>query len=124
MTGSRRVFVVDDEPVIADTLQAILKQWGFEAFCFTDPMMALKAAALTPPQVLLTDVIMPKLNGVEFAILFKALCPECQILLMSGHNLADGLLQEAENRGHAFRILAKPFQPDVLRELISTEAQT
>ena len=54
----RVVFVVDDEPIIAQTLATILNQAGFAAFAFDHPDKALSAAATTPPDLPLSDVAM------------------------------------------------------------------
>jgi CheY-like chemotaxis protein len=53
------VFVVDDENVIASTLATILKQSGFEATAFTNPLEALDATRLKTPDLLISDVMMP-----------------------------------------------------------------
>jgi len=79
------VFVVDDETLIATTLTAILKNSGFDALSFTDPLDALLAAESQCPDVLLSDVMMPQLNGVDLGVQFKAIHPKCKVLLFSGH---------------------------------------
>ena len=62
------VFVVDDEPMIAMTLRLILMAHGFDARSFTDPLDALSAAHSMPPDLLISDVAMPHINGYELAI--------------------------------------------------------
>ena len=58
-----RIIVVDDEPVIAETVVEILNQEGFEATAVTDGDSAVELAKTVVPDVLLSDVIMPGLNG-------------------------------------------------------------
>jgi CheY-like chemotaxis protein len=108
------VFVVDDEKVIASTLAAILESSGFTAKAFVDPMEALRAAETRCPDIMLTDVVMPQLNGIDLGIQFKAMYPECRILLFSGQAVTGDLLNEAKREGHHFDILAKPVHPNEL----------
>jgi CheY-like chemotaxis protein len=68
-TRSRqRVFVVDDENIIASTLALILQHKGFDATPFTKPFEALRAACSQAPDLLVTNVVMPLLSGIELAI--------------------------------------------------------
>ena len=110
-TGRLRIFVVDDETVIASTLATILQQSGFDAVAFSQPMEALKASRLNAPDLLISDVIMPLLNGVDLAILVVKDCPGCKVLLFSGQASTVNLLEEARVAGHQFEILDKPIHP-------------
>jgi CheY-like chemotaxis protein len=67
-----RVFVVDDEHVIASTLAAILTLHGYSATSFTSPQEALAAARSSAPDLLISDVLMPGFSGVDLAIQIKA----------------------------------------------------
>jgi CheY-like chemotaxis protein len=106
-----RIFVVDDEPVIASTLAAILKLHGYATTSFTSPLEALAAARISAPDLLITDAMMPGISGIELAIQIKAQCPECKILLSSGQAATYDLLQDARRRGHNFQLLDKPVPP-------------
>jgi CheY-like chemotaxis protein len=75
------VFIVDDEQVIADTLTTILQKNGFTATYFTDPLEALVAARNEAPDLILSDVMMPGLSGVELAMAIHRDCPNCKIML-------------------------------------------
>jgi DNA-binding NtrC family response regulator len=77
------IFVVDDEHVIASSLGAILKLHGYTSTSFTSPLEALAAARARAPDLLISDVVMPGLSGVDLAIQIKAECPACKILLFS-----------------------------------------
>jgi DNA-binding NtrC family response regulator len=105
------VFVVDDEPVIASTLAAILNASGFRATAFTSPEDAIKAAEREGPSLLISDVVMPGMNGVELAIHLKSLCPKCKVLLFSGQAATREIIDLARNAGHDFELLAKPIHP-------------
>ena len=113
-----RVFVVDDESIIALTLAMILSKKGFEAHAFTLPLEALKLAHEIPPDLLITDVVMPLLSGVELAIRIRELCPSCKVLLFSGQAATVDLLAKAGASGHHFEVLSKPVHPaDLLKKI-------
>jgi DNA-binding response OmpR family regulator len=112
------VFVVDDEHIIAETLTTILQQSGFAAKSFTDPREALSAARDETPDLLLSDVMMPELSGVDLAIAIRQQCPVCKVLLFSGQAGTMDLLSKAREQGHDFHLLPKPIHPaDLLRRI-------
>ena len=116
--SSFHVFVVDDENVICTTIAMILRSTGIDAVPFNHPLDALEAARLRPPDLLLTDVVMPDLNGIELALLVTKLCPDCKVLLFSGQASTVDLLEAATEAGHKFEILAKPIHPtDLLAQI-------
>ena len=115
-----RVFVVDDEAVIADTLGTILRMKGFDAHPFTLPLEALRAAYELPPDLLITDVVMPLLSGIDLAIRVRESCPNCKVLLFSGQAATVDLLAKAGASGHHFDVLAKPVHPADLLKKIET----
>lgn len=116
-----RVFVVDDEETIASSLAMILHlHGGLHATSFTDPLEALDLAQSEKPDLLISDVMMPHLSGVDLAIRFKVVCPGCKVLLFSGHTATRQLVKEAESRGYAFELLEKPVHPaDLLGKIRS-----
>ena len=109
-----RVFVVDDEPMIAATLEMILRQSGFDAHYFTVPEYALIAAAETPPDLLITDVMMPMLTGIALSLRIRERCPDCKVLLFSGVASGVDLVATAREAGQHFELLVKPVHPSVL----------
>ena len=115
-----RIFVVDDEHAIATTLALILNQLGFDAIAFTHPVRALEAAGTGQPQLLLTDVVMPELTGIDLAVKMLEMLPSCKVLLFSGMQDTAQLLDQCTARGHTFPILAKPIHPNELVSEIRT----
>ena len=109
-----RIFVVDDEPVISSTLAAIFNMNGYLARSFTDPIEALAAAQSDAPDLLISDVTMPGLSGVDLAIQMRARHPMCKILLFSGQAGTLDLLENARAQGHDFHLLLKPVHPTEL----------
>jgi CheY-like chemotaxis protein len=113
-----KVLVADDERVIADTLAMILNQSGFEARAVYSGEKALELAATFLPDMLISDVIMADLNGIDAAIQMRALMPKIKILLFSGQAATADLLEKARTQGYEFEILAKPVHPqDLLNKL-------
>lgn len=108
------VYIVDDETVIAETLTTILRRAGFAARFFENAHVAMKASESAPPDLLITDVMMPDMNGVELAIHFRNKCPECKILLLSGKAASADLLEGARTNGYEFEFLLKPVHPTEL----------
>jgi DNA-binding NtrC family response regulator len=66
------------------------------------------------PELLLSDVVRPELNGVELAIKLHLLCPEFNVLLISDQAETDDLLHKARKAGHNFELLPKPLHPLIL----------
>ena len=108
------IYVVDDQNTVAETLTAVLIRAGFSATAFNDPDAALVAISAVRPDIVLSDVIMPGMTGIELAIRVRQMHPECKVLLLSGHFETDDLLEKASREGHSFDILPKPFHPDEL----------
>jgi len=117
-TKKPRVLVVDDERVIADTLAIILNQAGFDASAVYTGNGAVDEARKVRPDLIISDVIMPDMNGIEAAIHIRGFLPGCKILLFSGQAATADLLDSARAKGHEFEILAKPVHPqDLLAKL-------
>lgn len=113
-----KVLVADDERVIADTLAIILNQSGFEATAVYSGEKAVETAESLRPDMLISDVIMTDLNGIDAAIKIREMLPKCKILLFSGQAATADLLDRAQGQGHQFEILAKPVHPqDLLAKL-------
>ena len=113
-----RVLIADDEQVIANTLAIILNQSGFEARAVYSGESAIEALETFQPNMLISDVIMAGMTGIEAAIKVRSRLPQCKILLFSGQAATADLLEKAREQGHEFEILAKPVHPtDLLAKL-------
>jgi DNA-binding NtrC family response regulator len=110
----KRVLVVDDERGIADTLVLILNESGFEARAAYDGKNAIREVLASCPEILLSDVLMPGVNGVEAAKLALGHCPELKVILFSGQAASLDLVDKANEAGFHFQLLAKPIEPEDL----------
>jgi len=117
MSGShiqRRIYLVDDEHLIVSTLARILCLRGFDATGFTESLLALEAARSEAPDLLISDIVMPQLSGIDLAIQVQGDCPGCRVILFSGQANLDDLLEVRGDKARGFELLAKPIHPDVL----------
>jgi len=115
MPGTKpRVIVADDEEVIANTLEMILNQAGFEARAVYSGEKALELTQSFAPDMLISDVIMQGITGIETAIRMRTMLPSCKVLLFSGQACTANLLEEARVQGYEFEILSKPVHPSDL----------
>ncbi|HWG20938.1 MAG TPA: response regulator [Terracidiphilus sp.] len=117
-TQSLRVLVVDDEPAIADSLAEILRYNGHQAAAEYNAEQAILTAGSLDPQVLISDVIMPDMNGIELANYFALHFPGCKVLLISGSETTTGLLNDAKRHGHEFAFMQKPIPPQLILDFL------
>jgi DNA-binding NtrC family response regulator len=122
MPGKKlRVSVVDDEVLIAWSFEMVLCNHGFDASFFTEPIQAIQAARYYAPDLLISEVSMPVLSGIEMAFGVQKQCPNCKVLLLSGHPDTTDLLTASRARGRTFEVLPKPIHPTaLLREIQAT----
>ena len=118
--GGRRILIVEDEKVVADTLGQILAANGYEIRIVYSAEDAVTLISTWPPDVAILDVMLPKMNGIDLALILKENLPECHALLFSGQPSVEVLMQKAKDEGHQFEILAKPVHPTVMLDTIST----
>jgi CheY-like chemotaxis protein len=107
----RRVLVVDDERVIADSVAAILNRSGFRAISRYSGAQAIESIHEECPDIIVSDVVMPDLNGIQLAKAVRTLCPKARIVLFSGNVETTSLLDGASLDGYFFEILQKPIHP-------------
>ena len=112
------VLVVDDDQLVADTLSIVFKRAGYNVRTAYDGEGALAIASVEQPDILVTDVNMPFMNGVDLAMTLLQTAPECKVLLFCGlAALAD--LTEARAAGYDFPIQIKPVHPTELLQNVA-----
>jgi CheY-like chemotaxis protein len=115
-----RILVVDDEKLITDTMTEILEGAGFLVAAAYDGWSALDLASRFQPDYLLSDVLMPKMNGVELAIAIRNMYPAVRILLFSGQAGISEILQSGQRQGFQFELIPKPIHPTRLIERLNS----
>lgn len=113
------ILVVDDEPIVADTLADILIRSGYTAMTAYDGESALETAALIPPDLLIANDVSLPVSSVDLAIAVKSESPECKIILLSGKQSA-AKLKWAQSGDTHLSLLSKPVHPaDLLSKVTS-----
>lgn len=112
-----QIFVVDDETMVGEVVEAILNLEGFEARFFSDPQKALDAFqdSERKPDLLLSDFVMTPMNGMELIMRCKAESPDLRTILYSG-NVGEDIVRQYNVKPNAF--LTKPFLPKTLIRLV------
>jgi len=120
-TTAPTVLVVDDESSILQTLEILLRGEGFTPVCVLGGMAALARLPQVRPDIVLTDVRMPQVDGVEVLAAARAADPEVPVILMTAQASLQTAVQ-AVNAG-AFYYLQKPFRNDELLAILRRAAE-
>ncbi|MEJ2031449.1 MAG: response regulator [Deltaproteobacteria bacterium] len=120
MTADRnppfRLLVVDDEPIVGKRLQQVFSKMGLEVEVFTSAMPALTAMAERPFDVVVTDLKMEGMDGMEVLARVKRSNPETRVIIITGYAEQE-TAKAAFNQG-VFDFIAKPFRLDDLKRVI------
>jgi DNA-binding NtrC family response regulator len=113
------IYVVDDESMIGEVVEVILKLKGFHPKFFTDAEFALQALEkeTAKPDLLLTDFLMHPMNGMELIERCKRVQPELKTILYSG-NVGEEIMQYYSVKPDGF--ISKPFLPDTLVSIVKS----
>jgi two-component system response regulator AtoC len=106
---SGRILIVDDDESLRESLQLVLSAEGYEAVCAADAEDALRQLEISTPELVLCDLRMPGMDGLELLPQLVRRLPESTVILMSAYGTGE-LAIEAMKRG-AYDYLAKPFAP-------------
>lgn len=105
---SKRIMVVDDDVDVCETLFSIIASGTRHAVeRYTDPVQALEQVRQAPCHLVLTDIVMPRLDGLSFAREVKAASPGTEVIVLTGYPSAENAMGAMQNQACAF--LAKPF---------------
>ena len=105
--SARRILVVDDEPRICSLLTDILSDQGYRVETAGDGVAALQSVVATPPDLVLLDVDLPRLRGVETLAAIQGLAPATKVIMISGK--ADEREARQALAAGAFDYIGKPF---------------
>jgi PAS domain S-box-containing protein len=116
-TATGNVLLVEDDNALRDLACTFLRDAGFHVAVAADPRAALDLAAIERADVLVTDVIMPGMNGRELADALRGLLPTLRVLYVSGYT--DTILQKIPELKASETFLQKPFSGALLVEKVS-----
>lgn len=114
ISSGARVLIVDDERVIADSLAWIFALHGYETRAAYSAEQAAEIVSQWQPALVILDVVLPGMNGIDFAIQLNKPDPACRVLLFSGQLVTSSLVEAAQKKGHDLEVVAKPVHPTVL----------
>ncbi|HKF21057.1 MAG TPA: response regulator [Candidatus Angelobacter sp.] len=117
----RKILVVDDDEFIAEALRLILEVYGYTTQSAHSASQAVAQAQEFRPDLLLSDVMMPGMNGFEAGALIKRHCPDCFLLFFSGHTAEpefSRMSDDLKGKGYSFEVLRKPLDPGLLLDRI------
>lgn len=117
-----RVLVVDDERGARMTLEVPLRLSGYEVMALADAGEAIKIAQKEPFDLLLTDVYMPGIGGLELVRWFREFSPETKIIVMTGQGSLETAMQAVEQG--AIDFIAKPFDIKDVLALVRRATET
>jgi DNA-binding NtrC family response regulator len=110
------VLLIDDEPIVGQRLKGTLEKLGCEVDVFQDPVKALDRIREKGFDIIVTDVMMPDVNGIQILEAAKAVNADAKVIVITGFATSD-LARECMEKG-AFDMIAKPFKPSDLRSLV------
>jgi len=116
--ASKRVLVVDDEPDTRALIWDILSEEGYDVHLCSGGERALEYLERRPFDLILTDIKMPGMSGVDLLTRIRAKAPDVRVILMTAYASLDTAIQAV--RGQAFDYLVKPFDLDDFRRRVSS----
>ena len=116
-----QVLVLDDEPIVGKRLQPALAKVGCDVEVFESPRPALERIEAKRFDVVVTDIRMDEVDGIEVLEKVLARWPETRVIMITGYATVE-VAREAMAKG-AFDFIAKPFKPQELRDVIAKAAE-
>ena len=116
MEKAYSVMILDDEPIVCERLRSTLEKVNLDIETFTDPNEAIKRFAEKKFQILITDLKMKELDGIEVLKLVQKVSPETKVIIITGFATVEKA-REALKIG-AYDFIAKPFKLSQLRDLV------
>lgn len=116
----RRILIVDDEAEVTGSLAAIFRRHEYDVRVADSAEAAIEAVAAWQPDLAIVDVQLPRMNGIDLAMVIRDSHPGCRLVLFSGQQTTQAVLEEAAKKGHLFEILAKPVHPMFMLDYVSS----
>lgn len=114
MIKSSKIVVVDDDKIVTSALKTLFRVEGFlDAHYFNDPREAIEFLKLEKPDLILSDFLMPEMNGFEFLSAAKEIYPEVSMILLTGYADKENAIK-AINEIELYKYIEKPWDNDDL----------
>ena len=108
-----RILIVDDEADSRDALAELTQRWGYDVQTASDGTEALRRAIEWHPDVILTDLVMPNMDGLWLLRALRAELPECPVVLLTGRGTIQTAVQAIKEGAYDF--IEKPLEVPRLR---------
>jgi two-component system, OmpR family, alkaline phosphatase synthesis response regulator PhoP len=116
----KKILIVDDEQAIANSLSWVLEMEGFETSIAYSGEEAVEKALSFKPEILICDIRMAGISGIEAATQIRETLPACHVILISGHVFLPDLAAGGAGSKPSFDFLSKPVHPRVLIKKLRT----
>ena len=115
---AERILVADDDPSSLEGLRVLLAIWGYEVETASDGWVALQKISAAEPKAVITDVVMPKLNGLELLRALRIERPGMPVIVLTGQGSLDTLLRARQQGAYAY--LLKPVDVGRLKRVLAS----
>jgi len=116
MSNKVEIVIIDDEKIVCNRLKRVFSKEGYEVVAFLRGQEALKYITLNHPAIVLLDLKLPDIDGLEILEKIKSISPETEVIIMTGYASIETAV-EAIKKG-AFHYLTKPIKLEELKLLV------
>jgi len=116
MSRTKTIVIVDPEPVVRSVLQGVLEGDGYKVTPLGDPKIAAEILKTDPPELIITNVSLLGMTGHDAMKMFKSICPDVPVLMVSGLPDSDVIQHWMEEDG--FDAFPKPFTAQQFRDKV------
>src|SRR3989344_5968191 len=106
--ATQTILMVDDDPEVLRTLEKIMKRKGYQTIPFSNPLLALETMRTRRPDLILTDLKMPEMDGIQFMQEAKKIHPSVPVVLITAYATVDTAVSAIQLGG--FDHVRKPFE--------------
>jgi two-component system response regulator HydG len=115
MQGNIKILIVDDETITLKNLVHVMEKEGYEVVGVSSGPKALKILEEQEFDIVLTDIKMKKVDGIDILKRCKELYPDTEVIMITGYATVEAVVSTIKNR--AFDCIAKPFDLDEIRKV-------
>jgi DNA-binding NtrC family response regulator len=120
MADPATILIVDDETVVVESIRALLElETPYTVLAETSPRRAIELAKVNPPDLVISDFLMPEIDGIRLLLEIRSLYPEIALILLTGYADKANAIR-AINEVGIFHYMEKPWDNDDLLTIIRT----
>jgi DNA-binding NtrC family response regulator len=113
---AKKILVVDDEKIVCDMAKVILQNEGYEVETFTDSQLALEALQHTPYDLVVTDLMMEQISGMDILREVNRLYPKTRVIMLTAYATLDATIEAIRER--IFDFFPKPVKIEELKKSV------